>query len=507
MTNGRYGEPESDGGMALDLAINDTTVLIVGTILAVVIGGAYYFLIERAYDHETGSAFGQARWARYGDLKQDGLFNPRGIVLGRFKGKLLRHKTDKHLMTLAPNRAGKGVSAIIPNLLTWPGSMLVIDPKGENASVTARRRRAMGQKVYILDPWGITGFEGCRFNPLLALSPDSADLVEDATLLADSLVVPATKADDEFWNTEARSFLAGLIMHIVTTEAPENRNLGTLRTLLTLGEAEFADLLEDMNDNHAAFGLVTRTAQRLLQKTDRERSGVISTAQGQTHFLDSPRITDVLASSSFDLDELKSSRMSIYLVLPADRLATHGRWLRLVVGLCLSALTRDRHPPENPVLFLLDEFAALGRLQAVETAIGLLAGYGVLLWPILQDLAQLQDLYPQRWRSFLANTGVIQAFGVNDMGTAEYLSKMLGQRTVTVRQHGRSGDAVISRGSENYAATGRPLLMPQEIMRLPPNQQILLLHGKAPLLADRVRYYSDKEFQGLFDQNPMVRGQ
>ena len=493
--------------MALDFGLDGTTVLTISAVLAGVAWVGYHFLSERHYAHETVSAYGQASWAKPRDLKRDGLFNTRGIVLGRMNGKLLCYETDKHLMTLAPNRAGKGVSAIIPNLLTWPGSMLVIDPKGENAIVTARRRRAMGQKVHVLDPWGITGLAGGSFNPLLALLPDSADLVEDASLLADSLVMPATKADDEFWNTEARSFLAGLIMHIVTTETPENRHLGTLRAMLTLGEAEFADLLDDMNDNHAAFGLVARTAQRLLQKTDRERSGVISTAQGQTHFLDSPRMTDVLSSSSFDLGDLKSSRMTIYLVLPADRLATHGRWLRLVVGLCLSALTRDRHPPENPVLFLLDEFAALGRLQAVETAVGLLAGYGVLLWPILQDLAQLQDLYPQRWRSFLANTGVIQAFGVNDMGTAEYLSKMLGQRTVTVRQHGRSGDAVISRGSENYGATGRPLLMPQEIMRLPQNQQLLLMHGKAPILTDRVRYFMDREFAGMFDRNPMVRGQ
>ena len=490
--------------MALDFGLNEMTVMTICAVLVAVAWVGYHFLGERFYAHETGSAYGQASWTKSRDLKRDGLFNPRGIVLGRINGKLLRYETDKHLLTLAPNRAGKGVSAIIPNLLTWPGSMLVIDPKGENAIVTARRRKAMGQKVHVLDPWGITGLDGGCFNPLLALSPDSADLVEDASLLADSLVLPTTKADDEFWNGEARSLLAGLIMHIVTTEMPENRHLGRLRALLTLGEAEFADLLDDMNDNSAAFGLVARTAQRLLQKTDRERSGVISTAQAQTHFLDSPRMTEILRASSFDLADLKSSRTTIYLVLPADRLATHGRWLRLMVGLCLSALTSDRRPPKNPVLFLLDEFAALGRLQAIETAVGLLAGYGVLLWPILQDLAQLQDLYPQRWRSFLANTGIIQAFGVNDMGTAEYLSKMLGQRTVTVRHHGRSGESDRTRGSENYAVTGRPLLMPQEIMRLPPNQQLLLLHGKLPILADRVRYYADKEFEGKFDRNPMV---
>jgi type IV secretion system protein VirD4 len=491
--------------MALDFGLNGTTILTICAALVVVAWVGYHFLSERHYAHETGSAYGEASWAKFRNLKQAGLFNAEGIVLGRLNGKLLRCKTDKHLLTLAPNRAGKGVSAIIPNLLIWPGSLLVIDPKGENAAVTVRRRRAMGQKVHVLDPWGITGLEGARFNPLLELVPNSTDLAEDAALLADSLVMPGSKADDEFWNGEARSLIAGLVMHIVTTELPEDRHLGTLRAMLTLGEAEFAELLDDMIDNHAAGGLVARTARRLIQKTDRERSGVISTAQAQTHFLDSPRMTHVLGASSFDLTDLKAAATTIYLVLPTDRLATHGRWLRLVVGLAITALTRDRSTPEHPVLFVLDEFAALGRLQTIETAIGLLAGYGVLLWPILQDLSQLQDLYPKRWRSFLANAGVVQAFGINDISTADYLSKMLGQRTVTVRQHGRSGESDRTRGSENYAVTGRPLLMPQEIMRLPPEKQLVLLTGKPPILADRVRYFEDREFEGMFDRNPMMR--
>ena len=174
-----------------------------------------------------------------------------------------------------------------------------------------------------------------------------------------------------------------------------------------------------------------------------------------------------------------------------------------MVSLCIAALTRDRAPALHPVLVVLDEFAALGRLQAIETAMGLLAGYGVQLWPILQDLSQLQDLYPRRWRSFLANAGAIQAFSVNDAGTADYLSSLLGTRTVTVRHEGRSHDGKL-RGSENYGPASRPLLMPHEIMRLPEGRQLVLIHGKAPILAERVKYYLDAEFRGLFDQNPMI---
>lgn len=460
-------------------------------------------LALRYWRHETGSAFGELSWARKRDIRRAGLFGGDGIVLGRVGRRLIRHKTDWHLLTLAPNRSGKGVSSIIPNLLTWPGSLVVIDPKGENAAVTARHRRAMGQAVHVLDPWGITGLPRARFNPLLWLDPLSEDLVEDAALLADGLVMATAPNGDEFWTVEARAMIAGLVMHIVTTEPPENRTLATVRHFLTAGGDDFDWLLDDMVGNAAAFGLAARAAERLKQKSERERSGVVSTAQAETHFLDLPRMAEVMAGSDFDLTDLKRGGMTIYLVLPAERLATHERWLRLMISLCIATLTRDRTPPRHPVLMVLDEFAALGRLQAVETAMGLLAGYGVQLWPILQDLSQLENLYPRRWRSFLANAGVVQAFSVNDAGTADYLSSLLGTRTVTVRQRGRNTDGA-QRLSENYSATSRPLLMPHEILRLPEDRQLVLIQGKPPILAERVRYYADREFAGLFDPNPMV---
>ncbi|MDD4617078.1 MAG: type IV secretory system conjugative DNA transfer family protein [Alphaproteobacteria bacterium] len=490
--------------MSIPFIDNQPTWVLAGSLTGVALWAAYDFLYTRLLRHETSSAFGTAAWAKHSVLKKQGLFGAEGIVLGRVRRRLLRQNCDKHLLTLAPNRAGKGVSSIIPNLLTWPGSVLVIDPKGENAVVTARRRREMGQAVFVLDPWNITGLSGARFNPLLALSDRNPDIVEDAALLADGLVISDPTGEEEFWNNEARALISGLLLHIVTTELPEERHLGTLRYMLTSCEDGFAEILSDMTENKSCHDLIARAARRMLQKTDKERSGVMSTAQAQTHFLDSPRMTKVLSGSSFDLEDMKAGNMTIYLVLPAERLATHGRWLRLIVSLCLAALTRNRTPHSKPVLFMLDEFAALGRLQAVETAMGLLAGYGVLLWPILQDLSQLQDLYPRRWKSFLANAGAVQAFGVNDLGTAEYLSGMLGQRTVMVRQHSRPGGQEYAPMSEHYGATSRPLMMPQEIMHLPPDKELLLLQGKAPIIARRGCYYSDKEFEGTFDPNPMI---
>jgi len=472
-----------------------------------VIGALGWFgvdeLARRHWRHETSSAFGDASWAKKRDLEQMGLFGADGVVLGRVGGRLLRHKTDRHLLTIASNRSGKGVSSIIPNLLTWPGSLVVIDPKGEHAAVTARHRREMGQEVHVLDPLGITGLRGSRFNPLLWLDPQGKNFVEDTSLVADSIHMAQTTKEEIFFSNESKAWVAGDIMHMVTTEPPATRTLATLRAHLTGTKEEFEWLLDDMSGNTAAFGLAARAANRLRQKADRERSSVISTAQAETHFLDSPSMREVMAASDFDLGQLKRGAMTIYLVLPADYLVTHGRWLRLMISLCIASLTRDRTPPRHPVLMVLDEFAALGRLQAIETAMGLLAGYGVQLWPILQDLSQLQDLYPGRWRSFLANAGAVQAFGVNDLGTADYLSSLLGTRTVTVRHEGRSNDGK-QRGTENYGPASRPLLMPHEIMRLQEGRQLVLIQGKSPILADRVRYYADPEFAGLFDQNPMA---
>jgi len=456
--------------------------------------------------HETATAHGTAAWASRREQRRAGLLTGKGLILGRDGRRLLRLSTDRHLLTMAPTRSGKGVSAIIPNLLTYPGAVLVIDPKGENAAVTARRRRAMGQAVHVLDPWNIAGQPAATFNPLDRLDPASPDLGDDAALIADALVHAPSGDGETHWTEEARGLLAGLVLHVATSAPPWQRHLAQVRALLTLPPAEFTALIATMAASEAAGGLVARAANALAQKSDRERSGVISSAQANTRFLDSPRLAAAVSSSSFALEDLKRRPMSLYLVLPAKRLRTHGRWLRLMVAMTLDMMAGDIAPPRHPLLFVLDEFAALGHLGTIETAMGLMAGFGVQLWPIVQDLAQLRDLYPARWASFIANAGIVQVFGVNEPGTAEYLSKMLGLRTITVRGDSASrsynpqGEG--RGGSEQFSRIARPLLMPDELRRLPAAQQVLLLHGTRPVLSERVLYYADPAFKGLFDANP-----
>ena len=274
-----------------------------------------------------------------------------------------------------------------------------------------------------------------------------------------------------------------------------------MREYLTLPPEKFRALLELMQDSAAAGGLIARAANRFLGKSDREAASVMSSAQRHTHFLDSPRIVAATARSDFQFAGLRHDLTSIFLVLPPNRLDAYSRWLRLLVAQALQDIARDAEAAQagaarlkQPALFLLDEFAALGRLEAVERAMGLMAGYGLQLWPILQDMSQLKDLYGARANTFVANAGVLQTFGVNDFETAKWLSQMIGRETTGYQTEShKPGDAP----STSYNVTARDLMTPDEIMQIPPHVQLLRVQGKPVLIAKKLRYFADKEFDGL----------
>ena len=462
-----------------------------------------------------GDSHGSARFAGKKELRD--LERANGLLIGRNPdtGKLLSYDGPAHLLTLAPTRAGKGVGTVIPNLLLAERSVLVIDPKGENARIAGAARERFGT-VHVLDPFGVSGRPSAAYNPLDRLSADSPDLSEDATSLAEALVVdPAHQTGDAHWNEEAKALIGGLIMFCVAHEEPARRNLGAVREYLTLPPDRMADLVKLMQDSDAADGLVARSANRFAGKADREAASVLSNAQRHTHFLDSPRIAKAIARSDFQFTDLRHRITSVFLVLPPNRLDAYSRWLRLLVSQALQDIARDaevsatpasplmpqiaaQRPVERlkrPALFMLDEFAALGRLEAVERAMGLMAGYGLQLWPILQDMSQLRDLYGARASTFVANAGVQQVFGVNDYETAKWLSQTMGQGTIGYQTESHKPGDMPTTGT---SITGRDLLTPDEIMQLPPELQLLRVQGRPTAIAGKLRYYADREFAGLF---------
>jgi type IV secretion system protein VirD4 len=493
----------------------------------------YSWLRDRVTAHRAAeerrkpTTFGSAEWATAEHLREAKLIDNAagGLFLGDFgtgNGLLpLTYAGDRHLLTVAPTRSGKGVSAIIPNLLTYPGSVLVIDPKGENARITAHQRRnGLGQTVHIVDPWGITDEPVSCFNPLDWLRPDDEDVNENAMMLADSIVISRANAKDPFWDEEAKALLMGLILYVALDERErERRHLGRVRDIIVSNEETLNKILAIMF-NHPN-PIVSSTAARTASKEEKLRSNVFAALQSHTHFLDSPRMRASLAKSDFRFEDLKTSKITIYLILPADRLDTFGRWLRLLVQQALTVNARNlTEKPAKPILFLLDEMAAIGRLKMVEQAYGLMAGFGMQLWGIVQDLSQLERIYDKGWETFIGNSGVLQYFGSRDQKTADYFSKLCGVTTVEKFSISRaiakgfsyakgfvSGNqsSTSTTTSESSTATDtsntdivqRHLAFPDELMVLRKGQQLLLVENHNPIQGKKVEWFNDLRFKEL----------
>jgi type IV secretion system protein VirD4 len=462
---------------------------------------------------------GSAAWASPRQLRQ-GLAAPAlahdrtALLVGRAPGRggaLLRHVSPAHLLTIAPTRSGKGVGTVLPNLLLADRPILCVDPKGENARISARARRRFGA-VHVLDPFGVSGQPASAYDPAALLDPASPDLADDAATLAEALVHdPQGQVSEAHWNEEAKALISGLLLHLACRGAPGQRGLPQLRHLLTLPPADWQALLRAMlADTAAAGGLVSRAAARQLGKADREAAGVLSSAQRHTHLLDSPRLAASMARADFRFADLRQGSATVFLVLTPDRLTTYARWLRLLIAQAIQELARTPQQPNTPpVLLLLDEFAALGRLEPVLQAAGLMAGLGLQLWPILQDLAQLRAAYGPSATTFLANAGLIQVSAPADLDTAQWLSQSLGSATVGYETDSHSSSAPgllsgsgagasTSQGSSSHLAA-RPLLTPDEAMRLPRDLQVLLRPQHRPALTRKLQHYSDPEFKGLAD--------
>lgn len=435
---------------------------------------------------------------------------------------------------MAPTRSGKGIGAVVPSLLRYPGSVVCMDIKGENFHVTHQRRLDDGGEIYVLDPFRVTGSHGHHAfaNPLDTIDTHGSRknrALDDCKTLAEMLVEEDGKENRHF-SDEGRSLLACFMLYVCDefNGQREERTLMKVRELLTLPEEAFNALLDRMADSDNA--LVQRGVARLRQKEERERTGVISTAQRGIDFLDSIPMASVLVPpvgyavesetpeerpGGVDLTRIKGEvAMTIYLVIPPESLKTHAAWIRMMIACINNMITRIPGRPPHRVLMLLDEFAQLGYIRPVLEGISLVGGYGVLFWIIIQDLAQLKGRYKDNWETIFANCDVKQCFGTNDWTTADLLSRMAGETTVfteggssgTGRSYGKSKGHSSNYG-ESVSEKGRRLVMSDEVMRLPPSMQLLFVKGSAPLLVEKINYLTDPEFREngkrMFGANPM----
>lgn len=433
-------------------------------------------------------------------------YQPGSIFLGRscYGDWKIGMDDDRHLLTIAATGGGKGRTAIIPNLLLWEGSALVIDPKGTNAAVTALARgqgggrvsKSLGQTVHVVDPFGELQKQGIAiqtacFNPLLELDPASPRIFEDIEAIADGLVVP--DKGESHWSEKARGIIAGMIAHVITTEPPENRTLIRVRDLLlSTSPDEFKDVLAEMYANDMAAKLAQETATDFLRaEGSNEMRSIQSTVQKNLKWLLSPSMRNIFSRSDFQLRDLKEKPTTVYLVLPPEEIPNHSRFLRLFVALGIRTLLKREEGPVQPrqkVLFVLDEFLALGRMESMLTAINVGRSFGLKVWPIAQNVNGLAELYGENWQTFVDGAGAIQVFSIGNKVSAQFLAEMFDRQVIARRVPGRDEDAwqlaevPFRTAVELQEQTGRDM-----------GTQVVLRPGKQALFLKRVPY--DKMFK------------
>ena len=456
------------------------------------------------------TAHGTARWASTQNCRAAGMLSGNGLVLGRARdGRLVRLPSYTHLSVFAPTGAGKGVSLIIPWLLTYRrGSVVVLDPKGENAMLTATRRQAMGQKVVIIDPFQIVTPTPSTFNPL-DLIERGPECVDDARSMAEAMVVRTGEEKDPHWNDQAANTISGLLAYILSEMRPEERNLSTLREMIA-DAVVCANTVTALRDKGGVFA---RLAGVIAQLEDKEKAGVFSTVHRHTSFLDSEAIMTSVSESSFDARELLKGNMTIYVVLPPHQMEAQARWLRLVVASLMGMIGRRGMQGGKECLFILDEAGQLGHMGAIDQGLTLLRYQGLRMAFFFQSQGQLKETFKGKEAVLLDNTESIY-FGVNSLETAERVSKMLGDATITVesanegesssRQQGHHGGMNTTRNSgRNWAVQARALLKPDEVLNMSGNFLIAFLRGIHPILCRRVIWYRDAAFGGKVPQGPM----
>ena len=410
--------------------------------------------------------------------------------------KRTRHyRQDRHVLTIGPNGSGKTRRLLFPNLYhlkNW--SIVAIDPKGELFAHTAvERAKSPGHKIVLIDPFGVVKTtypelakrfpcESLGFNPVAALDPGSQRFIDDAKSLAIALI-KTENTRDTYWPQAAQALIKGLVMGLRIRGGNE-ASLVDLRDVLGLPPAELAGyiakMLERLGPEWPAL-VASLSEFSTYSAEDKELGGIRRTAKVQTDWLDSPQMRADLEGGALNFATLKETPTTVYLVLPPEFLASHGVWLRMMVASILRPLLRAVARPRVPVLFMLDEFAQLGRMEIIEDNYALMRGYGVKLWTIWQDLNQAKTLYNERWESFISNAGIVQSFAPQDMTTRKYLSELADERLTWHTRASDSGSLSLSKGGAAYQSgdsrsdthVKEPLMYPYELGQMGQGQSVI----------------------------------
>jgi type IV secretion system protein VirD4 len=480
------------GGIAASSGILGCFIAIIGS-------------LWRARQTRLVTTYGSSRWATKVEIEAAGLFRPAGVFLGRLRAHYLRHDGPEHVMAFAPTRSGKGVGLVVPTLLSWTGSAVIHDIKGENWQLTAGWR-AKFSHCLLFNP---TDIRSARYNPLLEVRKGS-DEVRDVQNIADILVDPEGALEKRsHWEKTSHSLLVGAILHVLYAE--EEKTLARVATFLSDPQRSFAHTLRRMmGTNHLGTAeqpevhpVVASAAREVLNKSENERSGVLSTAMSFLGLYRDPTIAATTAACDWRIADLVDAEqpVSLYLVIPPSDISRTKPLVRLVLNQIGRRLTEklEGDPTKrrkHQLLMMLDEFPALGRLDFFETALAFMAGYGIRAYLIAQSLNQISKAYGEN-NAILDNCHVRIAFSSNDERTAKRISDALGTATELRAMRNYAGHRLapwLSHVMVSRQETARPLLTPGEVMQLPPADELVLVSGLAPIRAKKLRYYEDRNF-------------
>ena len=471
-------------------------------IYGVVLAGllvAIGFNVWRARGSAVATTYGSARWADRADIERSGLIGRGGVALGLTdRGEYLTHDGPEHIEVTAPSRSGKGVGLVVPTLLSWRGSVIVNDIKGENWTLTSGYRRRFG---YVL-AFNPTSRETCRFNPLMEIRPGDNE-VRDAQNVCDMIVDPEGKGKPDHWSKEADAWLLAVILHVLYAEP--DKTLGGIARFLNDPDRTIHESLEAMlATQHLSSGphpVVAIGARAMLNKSANERSGVHSTARSFFSLYLDPVVVAAVSESDFRIADLMQAEhpLSLYLISPPSDKARLRPLFRLLLNQFCRRLTEELNPPANRhrLLLLLDEFPSLGKLDFFEDALGFVAGYGLKALMVNQSTNQLVKYYGTN-NTVMDGAHVHVYFAPNTEETAKKISDLLGTKTEIHTQENFAGHRLapwLGHIMVSRQQTARALLTPGEVRELPASDELVVVAGLPPIRAKKLRFHDDPTFK------------
>ncbi len=485
---------------------------------------------------------GTAHWAEKKEIQKAGLLDGSGVYVGGWQEKkvlhYLRHNGPEHIMAFAPTRSGKGVGLVLPTLLSWTESSIVLDIKGENWALTSGWRKEQGHKVLKFDPTDTSG-NSARYNPLSEIRLGGPNAIPDAQNIASMIVDPDGKGLKDYWNKAAFGFFGGAILHcLIHFRIKEKRHatLNDLSLMLADENRDISELFEEMlSEDHIShleslFGeemsqesmvavkkFIAAAAREMLNKADAELSGVVSTAVANMALYRDPVVSWSTSDCDFRIADLMNSDqpVSLYLVIRPSDIDRLRPLVRLLLNIVLRRLTEEmefsggevKAGYKHRLLLMLDEFTSLGKMEIFERALAFMAGYGIKAYIIVQDLAQLQSAYGKE-ESIMSNCHLRIAYAPNKIETAQVLSKMTGEATIVQKKTSISGSRSgrMNRANVSMSEAKRALLTPDECMRLPGAEKdrngkitkagdmLIVPAGFAPIYGKQILFFLDPQF-------------